>query len=107
MMPDSELEGIIIEVFSKYSHVWRKCARMTYWYTKIKNINPFPLPEKLPDDALELAVLALKRMCLDVQTKISVLSVWMMFLSFFGFISKLNQLYVINCIFYIIKGSSS
>ena len=48
---------------------------MTYWMTKFMNANPFPLPDPLPLDALELALLAIKRMCIDVQTKISVFSV--------------------------------
>ncbi|CAG2111696.1 unnamed protein product [Medioppia subpectinata] len=74
IMPDKEMETMIIEIFSKYSSPWRKCARMSYWMTKFANANPFPLPDPLPLDALELALLALKRMCIDVQTKISVLS---------------------------------
>jgi signaling intermediate in Toll pathway protein len=75
IMPDKEMETLIIEIFSKYSSPWRKCARMTYWMTKFRNANPFPMPDPLPNDALELALLAIKRMCIDVQTKISVLSV--------------------------------
>lgn len=66
IMPDRELEEHIIAVFSKHSMVWRKCARMTYWMTKAKNANPFPLPEKLPNDPLELAIVALRRMTIYI-----------------------------------------
>ena len=75
VLPDRELENLIIDIFTKYSHPWRKCGRMTYWMTKFYNASPFPLPDPLPYDALELALLAIKRMCIDVQTKISVYSV--------------------------------
>jgi hypothetical protein len=75
IMPDKEMESLIISIFSKYSTPWRKCARMTYWMTKFANANPFPLPDELPLDSLELATLAIKRMCVDLQTKISVFSV--------------------------------
>lgn len=74
VMPDRELESIIIDAFSKYSIVWERCARMIYWMTKFKNANPFPFPEKIPTDALELAIVALRRMTfyIDPQTEVYV-----------------------------------
>lgn len=75
VMPDKEMETHIIAVFSKYSHVWEKCARMTYWMTKFANSNPFPFPETLPTESLELALIALKRMSIDPQSDISIYSV--------------------------------
>lgn len=75
IMPDKEMETHIIAVFSQYSNVWEKCARMTYWLTKFKNANPFPLPENLPQDPLELAIVALKRMSIDPQSDVSIYSV--------------------------------
>lgn len=75
IMPDKEMETHIIAVFSQYSSVWEKCARMTYWLTKFKNANPFPLPENLPQDPLELAIVALKRMSIDPQSDVSIYSV--------------------------------
>ncbi|XP_054168193.1 evolutionarily conserved signaling intermediate in Toll pathway, mitochondrial-like [Oppia nitens] len=74
VIPDREIENLIIKIFSKYSNVWKKFGRMHYWMTKLRNANPFPLPDPLPLDSLELALLAIKRMCIDIQTKISVLS---------------------------------
>ncbi|KAI1293535.1 Evolutionarily conserved signaling intermediate in Toll pathway, mitochondrial [Halotydeus destructor] len=72
IMPDAEMEQLVISTFSKHSYVWRKVARQLYWMSKFKNANPYPLPENVPMDALELAKIALKRMCPDLQTKIAV-----------------------------------
>lgn len=78
IMPDRELEEHIIAVFSKHSMVWRKCARMTYWMTKAKNANPFPFPEQIPNDPLELAIVALRRMTIyiDPQAELYVYQVY-------------------------------
>ncbi len=38
-------------------------------------MNPYPVPFELPDDPLELAELALKRMAVDLQNKLSVFEV--------------------------------
>src|SRR5699024_1324892 len=72
VMPDRELEMIIVDAFSKYSHVWLKLARMNYWMTKLKNANPYPFPEVIPNDPQELAIVALKRMSIDPQTDVTV-----------------------------------
>ncbi|XP_035226793.1 evolutionarily conserved signaling intermediate in Toll pathway, mitochondrial-like [Stegodyphus dumicola] len=61
---------IIVASFGKSSHVFKKYARMLYWMPKLKNINPYPLPDPLPTDIRELARLALKKMCVDKRTKI-------------------------------------
>jgi len=75
VMPDKEMESIIISIFTKYSHVWEKCARMNYWMTKFAHANPFPFPEVLPTDPLELSIVALKRMSIDPQTEVAVYKV--------------------------------
>ena len=74
--PDHEMEELVIDIFSKNSMVWRKCARQLYWFSKIRNSNPFPLPEGdiSNREAIDLAKLALRRMCPDIQTRISVYS---------------------------------
>lgn len=77
VMPDAEMEQLVINIFSKKSQVWRKVARQLYWFSKFQNASPFPLPEKLPTDSLELAKIAIKRMCIDLQTKIGVFAVWL------------------------------
>lgn len=38
LMPDKEMQTIVIDRFSKYSIVWRKLARMAYWGSKFKVI---------------------------------------------------------------------
>ncbi|GIY83680.1 evolutionarily conserved signaling intermediate in Toll pathway, mitochondrial [Caerostris darwini] len=68
--PDKELGEIIVASFGKSSHVYKKYARMMYWMPKLRNINPFMLPDPLPDDGRELAKLALYKMSVDKRTKI-------------------------------------
>lgn len=74
--PDGEMEELVISIFSKHSMPWRKVARQLYWFSKLRNANPYPLPEGDISnmEAIELAKLALRRMCPDVQTRISVFS---------------------------------
>ncbi|XP_055942046.1 evolutionarily conserved signaling intermediate in Toll pathway, mitochondrial-like [Argiope bruennichi] len=68
--PDKEMGEIIKAAFGISSHVYKKYGRMMYWMPKLKNINPYMLPDPLPDDPRELAKLALKKMCVDKRTKI-------------------------------------
>lgn len=72
IMPDKQMEQYIIASFGEYSEVWRKVARLNYWMTKFKNANPYPFPEVIPEDPLELAVIALKRMSPDPQSDVFV-----------------------------------
>lgn len=45
---------------------------MMYWMPKFKNLSPWSLPNPVPDETLDLAKLAVERMCsVDVQSKIS------------------------------------
>lgn len=44
-----------------------------YWMPKFKNISPWPVPNPAPNDALELAKLAIERMCtVDVRSEVKV-----------------------------------
>lgn len=46
---------------------------MMYWMPKFKNISPWPVPNPAPNDALELAKLAVERMCtVDVRSEIKI-----------------------------------
>ncbi|XP_046392248.1 evolutionarily conserved signaling intermediate in Toll pathway, mitochondrial [Ischnura elegans] len=73
VMPDPELEQILVNIFGKTGHPVRKYWRMMYWMPKFNNINPWPLPKPLPNDSLELAVLALKQMSsVDLQSVVEV-----------------------------------
>ncbi|CAL4123183.1 unnamed protein product, partial [Meganyctiphanes norvegica] len=63
VLPDTEMEMILVNTFGKRSHPVRKFGRMMYWMTKFKNASPWPLPQSVPLDALELAKMAVARMC--------------------------------------------
>ena len=46
---------------------------MRYWDSKFSNLNPFPLPLEMPNDALELAKMAIERISsVDRATKIQI-----------------------------------
>ena len=54
------------------SHSFRKFRRHLYWTRKFSNLNPFPVPREMPDDDLQLALLALKRISVDLENEITV-----------------------------------
>lgn len=43
-----------------------------YWLPKFKHANPWPIPKLLPDNKIELAKLALKRMAFDINNELTV-----------------------------------
>lgn len=72
VMPDYEMESMLINVFGKKGHPVRKYWRMMYWMPKFKNLSPWPLPNPVPDESLDLAKLAIERMCsVDLLSQIS------------------------------------
>ncbi|XP_055534075.1 evolutionarily conserved signaling intermediate in Toll pathway, mitochondrial [Wyeomyia smithii] len=72
VIPDYEMESMLINVFGKKGHPVRKYWRMMYWMPKFKNLSPWPLPNPVPDESLELAKLAVERMCsVDLKSQIS------------------------------------
>ncbi|KAK5643330.1 hypothetical protein RI129_007175 [Pyrocoelia pectoralis] len=73
VLPDEELEKILLNTFGKRGFPLRKLWRMAYWMPKFKNLSPWPLPYPLPSSTLELAKLAVTRMSTaDLQTQIRV-----------------------------------
>lgn len=70
--PDKELRQMVLDTFGFHSDVFKKFARMMYWMPKFKHLSPFPLPNPVPRDPLELAKLAVRRMCVDLQTQVTV-----------------------------------
>jgi len=73
VMPDPDMENMLINIFGRRGHPVRKYWRMMYWMPKFKNISPWPLPNPVPSTSLELAKLALERMSsIDLQSKVSV-----------------------------------
>lgn len=73
VMPDYEMEAMLLNIFGKNGHPLRKYWRMMYWMPKFKNLSPWPLPNPVPDDTLTVAKLAVERMCtVDVLSEITV-----------------------------------
>jgi signaling intermediate in Toll pathway protein len=76
VMPDTEMEDMLVNVFGKKGHAVRKYQRMMYWMPKFKNLSPWALPNPVPDDSFELARLALQRIgSVDLQMRIEVYQV--------------------------------
>lgn len=75
VIPDYEMEDMLVNVFGRRGHPVRKFWRMMYWMPKFKNLSPWPVPNPPPNDALELAKLAVERMCsVDLQSIVSTFS---------------------------------
>nr|CAD7266655.1 unnamed protein product [Timema shepardi] len=71
VIPDLEMEDILVNIFGRKGHPVRKYWRMMYWMPKFKNISPWPLPRPVPQDSQLLARLALTRMSsVDLQTSV-------------------------------------
>nr|CAD7205377.1 unnamed protein product [Timema douglasi] len=71
VIPDLEMEDILVNIFGRKGHPVRKYWRMMYWMPKFKNISPWPLPRPVPQDSQLLARLALSRMSsVDLQTSV-------------------------------------
>jgi len=63
VIPDAETEAMIMNTFGKHGHPMKKLMRMSYWLPKFKNASPWPLPQTIPNSNLEIAKLAVARMC--------------------------------------------
>ncbi|XP_061713676.1 evolutionarily conserved signaling intermediate in Toll pathway, mitochondrial [Cydia pomonella] len=73
VMPDSELEQILLNTFGRRGIPLRKFWRMLYWMPKFKNLSPWYLPDELPGDVMELAKLAIQRITsVDPDTRVEV-----------------------------------
>ncbi|PVD30487.1 hypothetical protein C0Q70_09753 [Pomacea canaliculata] len=72
VIPDHNFGARLEKIFGTEAHAFRKYRRMMYWMPKFKHANPYPIPKELPVDALQLALLALKRMSVDRDSEITV-----------------------------------
>ncbi|XP_063704428.1 evolutionarily conserved signaling intermediate in Toll pathway, mitochondrial [Culicoides brevitarsis] len=63
VMPDYEMEDMLINIFGRKGFPVRKFWRMMYWMPKFKNASPWLLPNPMPDDILEIARMAVEQMC--------------------------------------------
>lgn len=69
VIPDHEMQDILVNTFGRRGHPVLKYWRMLYWMPKFKNASPWLLPNPVPQDSLELARLAVERMCtVDLQS---------------------------------------
>lgn len=53
--------NLIENIFGIRSGPYKRYMRMMYWMNKFKNLTPWPLPYHLPNEAKELAKLAIER----------------------------------------------
>lgn len=73
VMPDSEMEQMLLNTFGSRGIPVRKFRRMLYWMPKFRNLSPWYLPEELPNDTIELARLAIERITsVDPDTKVEI-----------------------------------
>ncbi|OBS79431.1 hypothetical protein A6R68_18182 [Neotoma lepida] len=72
LMPNAETEFLLTQVFGRKSYPMLKFLRMKLWFTRFKNINPYPVPQDLPQDPLDLAKLSLRHMEPDLSAKVTV-----------------------------------
>ncbi|KAL4701904.1 hypothetical protein ACJJTC_013763 [Scirpophaga incertulas] len=73
VIPDTEMEQMLLNIFGRRGIPLRKFWRMMYWMPKFKNLSPWLLPEKLPDNTLDLAKMAIQRiMSVDPTVKINI-----------------------------------
>ncbi|XP_035531500.1 evolutionarily conserved signaling intermediate in Toll pathway, mitochondrial [Morone saxatilis] len=72
IMPNIETKVLLVQIFGLKGHPMRKYQRIMYWFPKFKHINPFPIPQQLPEDPVDLARLSLTRIANDRDAKVTV-----------------------------------
>lgn len=72
IMPNIETKVLLVQIFGEKSHPMRKYQRIMYWFPKFKHLNPFPVPQPLPEDPIDLARLSLTRIANDLDARITV-----------------------------------
>lgn len=61
VIPDKEVETILLNIFGKHADPLKKVWRMLYWMPKFKNVTPWPVPKPIPTDPKVLARLAIQK----------------------------------------------
>lgn len=72
VMPNKETEFLLIQIFGRKSYPMLKFVRMKLWFSRFKNVNPFPVPQDLPQDPVDLASLGLRHMEPDLSARVTV-----------------------------------
>lgn len=75
VMPNKETEFLLIQIFGRRSYPMLKLVRMKLWFSRFKNINPFPVPRDLPQDPVDLAALGLRRVEPNLSARVTVYQV--------------------------------
>lgn len=72
LMPDREMESILLNIFGRHGLPTHKYWRMMYWMPKFKHLDPWPVDEEMEKDPKALSTLSLKKMTTnDPQTKVT------------------------------------
>lgn len=72
VIPDYDVQKMILEIFGKNTLVIKKCYSMFYWQPKFSQLNPWPIPRPTPTDAKVLAEYALKKISsVDAQANVT------------------------------------
>lgn len=72
VIPDVEMQDMLLNIFGMHALPLKKFWRMMYWMPKVANLNPWPCPRPAPKDPRVLARLAMSKISsVDVQTKIT------------------------------------
>ncbi|XP_036987266.2 evolutionarily conserved signaling intermediate in Toll pathway, mitochondrial isoform X2 [Artibeus jamaicensis] len=72
VMPNKETEFLLIQIFGHKSYPMLKFVRMRLWFSRFKNINPFPVPRDLPQDPVDLAKLGLRHIEPDLSARVTI-----------------------------------
>ncbi|XP_034413711.1 evolutionarily conserved signaling intermediate in Toll pathway, mitochondrial [Cyclopterus lumpus] len=72
IMPNIETKVLLVQIFGEKGHPVRKYQRIMYWFPRFKHVNPFPIPQHLPEDPVDLARFSLTRIAHDRDAKATV-----------------------------------
>nr|XP_020647245.1 evolutionarily conserved signaling intermediate in Toll pathway, mitochondrial [Pogona vitticeps] len=72
VMPNKQTQFLLLQIFGDASHPIKKYQRMMYWIPKFRQLNPYPVPDPLPEDPVDLARLSLQRIAADLDAKVTV-----------------------------------
>lgn len=72
VMPDLEMQEMLLNIFGMHGLPLKKFWRMMYWMPKFANLNPWPCPRPAPKDPRVLARLAMSKISsVDVRSTIT------------------------------------
>ncbi|KAE8278826.1 Evolutionarily conserved signaling intermediate in Toll pathway, mitochondrial Precursor [Larimichthys crocea] len=72
ILPNVETKVLLVQIFGEKSHPMRKYQRLMYWFPRFKHTNPFPIPQQLPEDPVDLARFSLTRIANDLDAAVTV-----------------------------------